>query len=53
MVPQDDIKLLVRLYVAYQSAKGWRTPVIVGKIEEAFEILGVASTDFQAKPPAR
>jgi hypothetical protein len=48
VVPQEDIKLLVRLYAAYQSAKGWRPPVIVEKIEDAFEMLGVAASDFQA-----
>jgi hypothetical protein len=53
VVPQDDIKLLVRLYAAYQSAKGWRPPVIVGKIEEAFALLGVVSSDFHAAPPLR
>ncbi len=53
VVPQEDIKLLVRLYAAYQSAKGWRPPVVVGKLEQAFEMLGVVSSDFHAVPPLR
>jgi hypothetical protein len=46
VVPQDDIKLLVRLYAAYQSARGWRAPEIVADIEEAFKMLGVTAADF-------
>jgi hypothetical protein len=50
VVQQEDLKLLVRLYAAYQASKGWRTPVIVRTLEEAFGRLGVAASDFG--PPA-
>ena len=50
VVPQPDLKLLVRLYAAYQSAKGWKPPVIVEKIEAAFEIVNVAASDFLPAP---
>jgi hypothetical protein len=50
VVPQDDLKLLVRLYSAYQTGQGWRPPVIVEKLAEAFEILGVSPSDFRAVP---
>jgi hypothetical protein len=50
VVQQEDLKLLVRLYAAYQASKGWRTPVIVRTIEEAFGRLGVVGSDFG--PPA-
>jgi hypothetical protein len=50
VVQQDDLKLLVRLYAAYQASKGWRTPVIVRTLEEAFGRLGVVASDFS--PPA-
>jgi hypothetical protein len=29
VVPNDDLKLLTKLYAAYQEAKGWRAPLIV------------------------
>jgi hypothetical protein len=47
VVPQPDLKLLVRLYAAYQASKGWRAPVIVETLDEAFERLGVAASDFR------
>ena len=47
VVPHDDLKLLVRLYAAYQAAKGWRPPLIVNTIGEAFAYLGVRPEDFQ------
>jgi hypothetical protein len=47
VVPQDDLKLLARLYAAYQAAKGWRSPSIVATLDEALLRLGVARTDFQ------
>lgn len=59
VVPQDDLKLLVRLYAAYQAAKGWRPPVIVQKVEDAFDALKVSAAHFRpvalsgAEPPAR
>src|SRR6476620_6557171 len=29
VVPQDDLKLLSRLYASYQASRGWRPPVVV------------------------
>src|SRR5437762_11242056 len=42
VVPQDDLKLLARLYASYQVAKGWRPPEIVVTLDEALKKLGVA-----------
>ena len=50
VVQQDDLKLLVRLYAAYQASQGWRPPVIVHTLDEAFDRLGVTAADFG--PPA-
>jgi len=47
VVPQDDLKLLVRLYAAYQASRGWHPPVIVQKVEEAFEKLQISASDFR------
>ena len=47
VVPQDDLKLLTRLYAAYQTAKGWRAPSIVTTLDEAFARLHVARADFR------
>ena len=47
VVPQDDLKLLVRLYIAYQQAQGWRPPILVDTIDEALQHLAVARTDFR------
>jgi hypothetical protein len=47
VVPQDDLKLLARLYAAYQTAKGWRPPTIVATLEDALARLGVARADFR------
>jgi hypothetical protein len=47
VVSQPDLKLLVRLYAAYQASKGWRAPVIVETLDEAFRRLGVAASDFR------
>jgi hypothetical protein len=47
VVPQDDLKLLTRLYAAYQTAQGWRPPSIVATLDEALGRLGVAQTDFR------
>ena len=52
VVPQEDLKLLVRLYAAYQAAQGWRPPVIVEKRDEAFEMLGVTPSEFRDVRPA-
>jgi len=48
VVPQEDLKLLVRLYAAYQASKGWRPPDIVGTLDQALLLLGVARSDFRA-----
>ena len=47
VVPQADLKLLTRLYAAYQTAKGWRAPAIVATLDEALARLGVARSDFR------
>jgi hypothetical protein len=52
VVPQDDLKLLVRLYAAYQTSKGWRTPEIVPTLDEALGKLGVTRSDFRPVAPA-
>ncbi len=46
VVPQDDLKLLVRLYAAYQESRGWRPPMVVETLSEALERLQVATGDF-------
>ncbi|HYD05477.1 MAG TPA: hypothetical protein VEC60_07115 [Reyranella sp.] len=50
VVQQEDLKLLVRLYAAYQASKGWRPPLLVATLDEALERLGVSAQDFT--PPA-
>jgi hypothetical protein len=50
VVPQEDLKLLVRLYAAYQASKGWQPPLIVGRLDEALDRLGASRGDF--RPPA-
>jgi hypothetical protein len=47
VVPQNDLKLLVRLYAAYQQSKGWKPPLVVDRLEEAFQQLGIAAADFR------
>lgn len=49
VVQQDDLKLLVKLYAAYQASKGWRPPVIVATLDEALARLGVTASEF--RPP--
>lgn len=51
VVQQADLKLLVRLYAAYQASQGWRAPVIVHTLDEALGRLDVTAADF-APPPA-
>ena len=46
VVPQDDLKLLVRLYATYQANKGWRVPVTVRTLEEALRELGIGLEAF-------
>jgi hypothetical protein len=48
VVPQDDLKLLVRLYASYQAAQGWRPPAIVQSLDEALAMLGVGLSEFRA-----
>ncbi|MBV8410687.1 MAG: hypothetical protein JOY64_23875 [Alphaproteobacteria bacterium] len=50
VVPQDDLKLLTRLYASYQAAEGWRPPSIVATLDEALATLGVSLSEFQAVP---
>ena len=50
VVPQDDLKLLTRLYAAYQTARGWRSPAIVATLDEALDRLGVVQSDFHPMP---
>ena len=52
VVPQHDLKLLVRLYAAYQASRGWRSPVIVQKVEEAFESSRSALPTFATLKPS-
>lgn len=54
VVPQDDLKLLVRLYASYQEAQGWRPPAIVETLDEALNKLSVALSEFrvEARPDA-
>jgi hypothetical protein len=47
VVSEPDLKLLVRLYAAYQASKGWRAPVIVETLDEALQRLGLAAADFR------
>jgi hypothetical protein len=46
VVQQEDLKLLVRLYAAYQASQGWRAPMIVHTLDGAFARLGVTAADF-------
>lgn len=48
VVPQEDLKLLTKLYAAYQEARGWRPPLIVENLDEAFAALGVSASDFRS-----
>jgi hypothetical protein len=50
VVPQDDLKLLVRLYIAYQQAQGWRPPILVDSLDEALQRLAVTRADFRKLP---
>jgi hypothetical protein len=46
VVPQPDLKLLVRLFAAYQTSKGWREPEIANTLDDAFARFGVQASDF-------
>ena len=45
-VANADLKLLLRLYAAYQVSRGWKAPVIVASLAEALDRLGVGPGDF-------
>jgi hypothetical protein len=47
VVPQHDLKLLTRLYASYQASRGWKQPLIVETLEEAFRRLDVGRDDFR------
>jgi hypothetical protein len=47
VVPNDDLKLLVRWYAAWQASKGFRSPLVVITLDEAFARLGVSLADFK------
>jgi hypothetical protein len=47
VVPQEDLRLLTRLFAGYQAARGWRTPIVVETLEEAFDRLAVTASDFR------
>jgi hypothetical protein len=47
VVQHPDLKLLIRLFVHYQEAKGWRPPVMVETLTEALERLQVTLADFR------
>jgi hypothetical protein len=53
VVSNADLKLLVRLYAAYQVNKGWKPPVIVASTSEAMSRLGVSPSDFSPVPLAQ
>jgi hypothetical protein len=53
VVSNADLKLLVRLYAAYQVNKGWKAPVIVASASEAMSRLGVSPSDFSPVPLAQ
>src|SRR6185436_19370270 len=37
VVPQDDLRLLTRLFAGYQAARGWRAPIVLETLGEAFD----------------
>jgi hypothetical protein len=47
VVPQHDLKLLVRLYAAYQESAGWPAPVVVATLQEALDRLRITRADFK------
>jgi hypothetical protein len=51
VVPQDDLKLLVRFYAASQGAKGWKAPFVVATLDDALRMLGVDISEFKPFPP--
>ncbi|HLG46155.1 MAG TPA: hypothetical protein VKY24_07940 [Reyranella sp.] len=53
VVPQHDLKLLVRLYAAYQVSKGWQPPAVVDTLQDALDRLQIARSDFKPYPSPR
>ena len=51
VAPHHDLKLLLRLYAAYQAAKGWREPAVVADLGAALAQFGVTEAEFR-RPPA-
>ncbi|SEP51398.1 hypothetical protein SAMN02990966_07978 [Rhodospirillales bacterium URHD0017] len=51
VVPQDDLKLLVRFYAASQGAKGWKAPFVVATLDDALRMLSVDISEFEPFPP--
>jgi hypothetical protein len=51
VVPHHDLKLLMRLYAAYQTAKGWREPAVVSDLGAALAQFGVTEADFRRPAP--
>jgi hypothetical protein len=52
VVPQDDLKLLVRFFAASQTAKGWKVPFVVATLDDALRMLDVKKSEFSPLPPA-
>jgi len=50
VVPQDDLKLLIRFYAASQGAKGWKAPFVVATLDDALRMLGVKVSEFVPFP---
>jgi hypothetical protein len=50
VVSNDDLRLLVRLYAAYQVNKGWKEPVVVARLSDAMDRLGISLSDFRPVP---
>jgi hypothetical protein len=46
-VPQEDLRVLTRLFAGYQAARGWRPPVVFETLDEALGYLGVTAADFR------
>ena len=51
VVPNPDLKLLVRLYAEYQASRGWRPPAVVDRLDEALAALDLCASDFRKVPP--
>jgi len=50
VVPHDDLRLLVRLYAAYQAAAGWPSPVIVDTLHQVLDQLEIERSEFKPYP---